>query len=120
MSVERLYPGVYVTELPAEPHPIDGVATSSGADTHAPQWTQGHAHDPGLTLSQLMAFLGEATSYRAGRAAADEPRIDLATLVSRYIGETEKNIEAMFGRAERASAVLHFDESTSLFGDDRP
>ena len=120
MSVERLYPGVYVTELPAEPHAIDGVATSSGAGSHAPQWTQGHAHDPGLTLPQLMPFLDEPLSYRAGGAAADAPRVDLAALVSRYIGETEKSIDAMFARAERDNVALRFDESTSLFGDDRP
>ena len=36
--------------------------------------------------------------------------------MSKYIGETEKNLAAAFDEAERASAVLFFDEADSLFG----
>lgn len=43
-------------------------------------------------------------------------RIDLGTLVSKYIGETEKNLNALFNTAEREHAVLLFDEADSLFG----
>jgi SpoVK/Ycf46/Vps4 family AAA+-type ATPase len=43
-------------------------------------------------------------------------RIDLAAVVSKYIGETEKNLAAAFDEAERAGAVLFFDEADSLFG----
>lgn len=39
-----------------------------------------------------------------------------ADVVSKYIGETEKNIAAGFADAERAGAVLVFDESDDLFG----
>jgi hypothetical protein len=42
--------------------------------------------------------------------------VDLARIVSKYIGETEKNLDAAFNDAERASAVLLFDEADALFG----
>ena len=43
-------------------------------------------------------------------------RIDLSAVVSKYIGETEKNLAVAFDEAERAGAVLFFDEADSLFG----
>jgi SpoVK/Ycf46/Vps4 family AAA+-type ATPase len=43
-------------------------------------------------------------------------RVDLSAVVSKYIGETEKNLASAFDEAERASAVLFFDEADSLFG----
>ncbi len=43
-------------------------------------------------------------------------RIDLSAVVSKYIGETEKNLASAFDEAERSSAVLLFDEADALFG----
>jgi hypothetical protein len=43
-------------------------------------------------------------------------QVDLAKVVSKYIGETEKNLDRIFDAAERASAVLLFDEADALFG----
>jgi ATPase family associated with various cellular activities (AAA) len=43
-------------------------------------------------------------------------RIDLAAIASKYIGETEKNLAALFERAEREGAALFFDEADALFG----
>ncbi|MBW4484562.1 MAG: ATP-binding protein [Tildeniella torsiva UHER 1998/13D] len=43
-------------------------------------------------------------------------RVDLASVVSKYIGETEKNLAQLLARAERAEVVLLFDEADSLFG----
>lgn len=42
--------------------------------------------------------------------------VDLASLVSKYIGETEKNLAAIFEVAERSRALLLFDEADALFG----
>ena len=42
-------------------------------------------------------------------------RIDLAMVVSKFIGETEKNLERVFRRAERKNWILFFDEADSLF-----
>ena len=43
-------------------------------------------------------------------------RIDLSAVVSKYIGETEKNLERIFAAAEGSNAVLFFDEADALFG----
>ena len=42
--------------------------------------------------------------------------IDLSMVVSKYIGETEKNLERVFGAADGADAILLFDEADALFG----
>src|SRR5205807_3937636 len=43
-------------------------------------------------------------------------RIDLSSVVSKYIGETEKNLRRVFDAAEEGGAVLLFDEADALFG----
>lgn len=43
-------------------------------------------------------------------------RVDLSAVVSKYIGETEKNLAKLFARAEKSGAVLFFDEADALFG----
>jgi hypothetical protein len=43
-------------------------------------------------------------------------RVDLASISSKYIGETEKNLAQLLARAEQAEVVLLFDEADSLFG----
>jgi hypothetical protein len=42
--------------------------------------------------------------------------VDLSALVSKWLGETEKNIAEVFGAAERSQAVLFFDEADAIFG----
>ena len=43
-------------------------------------------------------------------------RIDLSAVVSKYIGETEKNLRKLFDAAEDGGAILFFDEADALFG----
>ena len=43
-------------------------------------------------------------------------RIDLSQVVSKYIGETEKNLERIFKKAENKNWILFFDEADALFG----
>lgn len=43
-------------------------------------------------------------------------RIDLASLISKYIGETEKNLARVFDDGERSGAILFFDEADAVFG----
>lgn len=43
-------------------------------------------------------------------------RVDLATVVSKWLGETEKNLERVFAAAQGANAVLFFDEADAVFG----
>jgi SpoVK/Ycf46/Vps4 family AAA+-type ATPase len=42
--------------------------------------------------------------------------VDLATVVSKYIGETEKNLRRLFDAAEEGGDILFFDEADALFG----
>ena len=57
-----------------------------------------------------------AAEVIAGELGFNLYRIDLATVVSKYIGETEKNLDRVFRAAERSNAVLLFDEADALFG----
>ena len=43
-------------------------------------------------------------------------KVDLSAVVSKYIGETEKNLERIFGAAAAGDLVLFFDEADALFG----
>lgn len=43
-------------------------------------------------------------------------KVDLSKVVSKYIGETEKNLDAAFAAAEEKDAILFFDEADALFG----
>jgi SpoVK/Ycf46/Vps4 family AAA+-type ATPase len=57
-----------------------------------------------------------AAEVVAAELGLDLYRIDLAMLVSKYIGETEKNLDRVFTAAEQANAILFFDEADALFG----
>jgi SpoVK/Ycf46/Vps4 family AAA+-type ATPase len=52
----------------------------------------------------------------AGALGVDLLVVDISRVVSKWIGETEKNLAAVFDVAERAQAVLLFDEADALFG----
>jgi SpoVK/Ycf46/Vps4 family AAA+-type ATPase len=64
---------------------------------------------PGTGKTLAAALLGK----HCGR---DVYRIALSAVVSKYIGETEKNLERVFVRAERLNCILFFDEADALFG----
>ena len=57
-----------------------------------------------------------AAGWVATRLGLPLYRVDLASVTSKYIGETEKNLAQLFARAEHAEVVLMFDEADSLFG----
>jgi SpoVK/Ycf46/Vps4 family AAA+-type ATPase len=58
-----------------------------------------------------------AAEVIAGDAGLDLYKVDLASVVSKYIGETETNIGRVFDEAEASNAVLFFDEADALFGE---
>jgi hypothetical protein len=64
---------------------------------------------PGTGKTVTAALLGKAT----GR---DVYRVDLSMIVSKYIGETEKNLAVVFDQAEDKNWILFFDEADALFG----
>jgi hypothetical protein len=57
-----------------------------------------------------------AAEVLAGELGLDLYRVDLSAVVSKYIGETEKNLRRVFDSADEGSAVLLFDEADALFG----
>ncbi|MAY81653.1 MAG: hypothetical protein CL930_12820 [Deltaproteobacteria bacterium] len=57
-----------------------------------------------------------AAEVIAGTLGLDLFRVDLSSVISRWVGETEKNLKEIFDAAEGGTAVLLFDEADSLFG----
>jgi SpoVK/Ycf46/Vps4 family AAA+-type ATPase len=57
-----------------------------------------------------------ATEIIARELGLDLYKIDLSGVVSKYIGETERNLDRVFSTAEDANAILFFDEADALFG----
>jgi SpoVK/Ycf46/Vps4 family AAA+-type ATPase len=85
------------------------------------RWGYGrkHARRGGITA----LFAGQpgtgktmAAEIIAGDLGLDLYRIDLSAVVSKYIGETEKNLEKIFRAADQGDAVLLFDEADAIFG----
>jgi hypothetical protein len=75
----------------------------------------------GLGISALFAGPSGTGKTMAGEVLASELRldlyrIDLSQVVSKYIGETEKNLRRVFDAAEDGAAILLFDEADALFG----
>jgi SpoVK/Ycf46/Vps4 family AAA+-type ATPase len=57
-----------------------------------------------------------ATEIIANDLGLELYKIDLAAVVSKYIGETEKNLDRIFHEAQTSNAILFFDEADALFG----
>jgi AAA+ superfamily predicted ATPase len=75
----------------------------------------------GLGISALFAGPSGTGKTMAAEVIANDLqlnlyRIDLSAVVSKYIGETEKNLARMFREAESGGVVLFFDEADALFG----
>ena len=75
----------------------------------------------GLGISALFAGPSGTGKTTAAEVIAQELnldlyRIDLSSVVSKYIGETEKNLRRVFDAAETGGAILLFDEADALFG----
>src|SRR5262245_34897407 len=131
MSTEYLAPGIYIEEVPSELHPIEGVSTTGPCDTlvlSGEAWAELRrmtvhilkhkscprcralvvGADPGARLFALRALALELRLFLY--------RIDLSEVVSKYIGETEKNLRRVFDAAEKGETILFFDEADPLFG----
>jgi len=85
------------------------------------EWGFAAKSSRGLGISAL--FAGEsgtgktmAAEILARELDLDLYRIDLSAVVSKYVGETEKNLRRVFDAADESGAVLLFDEADALFG----
>ncbi len=90
-------------------------------DTVYEKWGFGQKLSLGKGLNAL--FSGHsgtgktmAVEIIANELQLDLYKIDLASVVSKYIGETEKNLSKIFQEAENSNAILFFDEADALFG----
>ncbi|MEM6611648.1 MAG: ATP-binding protein [Cyanobacteria bacterium P01_C01_bin.72] len=84
-------------------------------------WGFAGKSDRGLGISALFAGPSGTGKTTAAEVIAKELRldlyrIDLSSVVSKYIGETEKNLRRVFDAAESGGAILLFDEADALFG----
>jgi SpoVK/Ycf46/Vps4 family AAA+-type ATPase len=84
-------------------------------------WGFASKYGQGLGITALFAGPSGTGKTMAAQVLArsldlDLYRVDLATVVSKYIGETEKQLAAVFAEAERSNVLLFFDEADALFG----
>ena len=85
------------------------------------EWGFGDKMNRGLGITVLLTGESGTGKTMAAEVIANDLqlhlyRIDLSTVVSKYIGETEKNLRRVFDAAEGGGAILFFDEADALFG----
>lgn len=85
------------------------------------RWGFSARSNRGLGIGALFAGTSGTGKTMAAEVLANELeldlyRIDLAAIISKYIGETEKNLRRVFDAAEAGGAILLFDEADALFG----
>ena len=109
--------------LGEEPHALlrQIAAQARGRHRVYREWGYGERMNRGLGISALFAGESGTGKTMAAEVIANELqlhlyRIDLSSVVSKYIGETEKNLRRLFDAAEQGGALLFFDEADALFG----
>lgn len=100
----------------------DFAAAAANRDRVYGQWAMGDV-GRGIGGGVAALFAGSSGTGKTMSAAViaravglDLWRIDLSSVVSKYIGETEKNLERIFTAARDGDAILFFDEADALFG----
>lgn len=97
------------------------VATVRGRPVVLDEWGVGQKLASSAGVTVLFSGPPGTGKTMAAEVIADELgldlyKIDLSTVVSKYIGETEKNLEKIFGEAQSSNAILFFDEADAIFG----
>jgi hypothetical protein len=121
----RLSPGYHWEDLVVPDRQRDLLRSISAYLRHRDrvlsEW--GYERTVARTQGLKVLFAGEsgtgktmAAQVLAAELGLDLFRVDLATVVSKYIGETEKNLERIFAAADGSNAILFFDEADALFG----
>lgn len=109
--------------LPPEPRSQlrDLVNRARNRDVVLDEWEMGATASRGRGVTGV--FAGESGTGKtmsveviAGDLGLDMYVIDLSSVVDKYIGETEKNLDRIFTEADRVNGVLLFDEADALFG----
>jgi ATPase family associated with various cellular activities (AAA) len=121
----RIHPGVGWPDMVLPPETLEQLREVSSRAMHRDkvhdEWGMGGSKSRGRGITAL--FAGEsgtgktmAAEVLAGDLGLDLYAIDLATVVDKYVGETEKNLDKIFAEADRVHGVLFFDEADALFG----
>jgi len=99
----------------------DITAQVAGRDTVYERWGFGARLSRGRGINVLFAGPSGTGKTMAAEVLANELdldlfRIDLSSVVSKYIGETEENLRQVFDAADETGVMLFFDEADALFG----
>ena len=110
-------------ELRVEPQVVSGMQLACAHLKYrfAMERTMGRQTPYGKGVGVLMYGPPGTGKTMAAQVMANELgmelyRVDLSQVTSKYIGETEKNLESVFREAEHSNVILFFDEADSLFG----
>ena len=121
----RVQPSVGWEDLVLAPATADGLrevaVRARRRDLVLDEWGMRPGGNRGRGIMVLFAGdsgTGKTTSAEvlAGDLGLDLYAVNLATVVDKYVGETEKNLERIFSEADGVNAVLLFDEADALFG----
>ncbi|HET8619616.1 MAG TPA: ATP-binding protein [Acidimicrobiales bacterium] len=124
-KARRIEPAVGWDDLVLPPASLEGLTDLALRVRHRDQvlseWAMRPGGGRGLGVTALFAGdsgTGKTMSAEviAGHLGLDLYVIDLATVVDKYVGETEKNLERVFGEADGVNGVLLFDEADAIFG----
>ena len=125
MLAERLEPCATWTDIvlpDTEVQLLRQIAAQVGQrSTVYDNWGFRQKMNRGLSITALFAGDSGTGKTMAAEVIANDLslnlyRIDLSAVVSKYIGETEKNLRRLFDAAEDGGAILFFDEADALFG----
>jgi hypothetical protein len=121
----RLEPRVTWSDLVLPPDVLEQLRELTGRARHRDlvldEWGMARTSLKGRGVTALFAGdsgTGKTMSAEviAGSLGLDLYVIDLSTIVDKYIGETEKNLDRVFTEADRVNGVLLFDEADAIFG----
>jgi hypothetical protein len=121
----RLPPGYRWVDLVVPERQLELLQSISAYLRHRDRVLSDWGYDRSVARTQglKVLFAGEsgtgktmAAQVLAAELGLELFRVDLATVVSKYIGETEKNLDRIFGAADGSNAILFFDEADALFG----
>jgi SpoVK/Ycf46/Vps4 family AAA+-type ATPase len=121
----RLDPGYDFADLVLPDRQLDMLRSISAYLRHRDRVLAEWGYEATVSRAQglKVLFAGEsgtgktmAAQVLGAELGLDLFRVDLATIVSKYIGETEKNLERIFTAAHGSNAILFFDEADALFG----
>jgi hypothetical protein len=121
----RLPPGYKWDDLVVPPKQTEQLQSISAYLRHRDRVLSEWGYEKTVSRTQglKVLFAGESGTGKtmgaqviAAELGLEIFRVDLATTVSKYIGETEKNLDRIFGAADGSNAILFFDEADALFG----